>query len=118
MSPSLDEAWLKCAFVSGLPRDVGVQLKASSAVDDLTLFETLERTRIIITTCRSEVSCAARTVRCDGDKSQSVVRQCSYCKGTDHFVKRCPEKLKTMTCYECHQKGHLRSTCPSLPKNE
>ena len=117
VSPSLDDAWLKCAFVSGLPREVNIQLKASSAIEELTLAETVERTRIIITACGGEVSCAART-DCDADKSQSVVRSCTFCKGTDHFVRRCPEKLKTMTCYECRQKGHLRASCPLLPKNE
>lgn len=118
VSPIVDEAWLKCAFVSGLPREVKVQLKASSAADDLSLSETLERTRTIISVCKTEIGCAARTVSGGSGESRLPAKPCSFCDGSDHRVRYCPEKLKTMTCFECRQKGHLRATCPSLTKNE
>ncbi|KAF5786109.1 putative nucleotidyltransferase, Ribonuclease H [Helianthus annuus] len=48
-------------------------------------------------------------------KSQSQPKACGICKSLDHKALDC-KKIKDATCYNCNEKGHLRTNCPKLAK--
>ncbi|KAJ0433607.1 putative nucleotidyltransferase, Ribonuclease H [Helianthus annuus] len=48
-------------------------------------------------------------------KSQSQPKACEICKSLDHKALDC-KKIKDATCYNCNEKGHLRTKCPKLAK--
>ena len=63
VSSNLDESWIKCAFVSGLPEQIQAQLKAASSVEDMTLQKVIERSRTLAVV--------------DGGYACAAVRKCS-----------------------------------------
>ncbi|XP_022023481.1 uncharacterized protein LOC110923467 [Helianthus annuus] len=48
-------------------------------------------------------------------RSQSQPKACGICKSLDHKALDC-KKIKDATCYNCNEKGHLRTNCPKLAK--
>ncbi|XP_035832945.1 uncharacterized protein LOC118481786 [Helianthus annuus] len=48
-------------------------------------------------------------------KSQSQPRACGICKSSEHKTLDC-KKIKDATCYNCNEKGHIKSNCPKYAK--
>ncbi|XP_022032307.1 uncharacterized protein LOC110933390 [Helianthus annuus] len=48
-------------------------------------------------------------------KSQSQLRACGICKSSEHKTLDC-KKIKDATCYNCNEKGHIKSNCPKYVK--
>ncbi|XP_021991137.1 uncharacterized protein LOC110887882 [Helianthus annuus] len=48
-------------------------------------------------------------------KSQSQPRACGICKYSEHKTLDC-KKIKDATCYNCNEKGHIKSNCPKYAK--
>ncbi|KAJ0790046.1 putative nucleotidyltransferase, Ribonuclease H [Helianthus annuus] len=48
-------------------------------------------------------------------QSQSKTYACGLCKSKDHKTVDC-KKIKDATCYNCSEKGHIRSNCPKFAK--
>ncbi|XP_035838099.1 luc7-like protein 3 [Helianthus annuus] len=48
-------------------------------------------------------------------KSQSQPKACGIFKSLDHKALDC-KKIKDATCYNCNEKGYLRTNCPKLAK--
>ncbi|KAJ0536309.1 putative transcription factor interactor and regulator CCHC(Zn) family [Helianthus annuus] len=44
-------------------------------------------------------------------KSQSQPRACGICKSSEHKTLEC-QKIGEATCYNCNEKGHIKSNCP------
>ncbi|XP_022040572.1 zinc finger protein GIS2-like [Helianthus annuus] len=48
-------------------------------------------------------------------KSQSQPKACGICKSSEHKTLDC-KKIKDATCYNCNEKGHIKSNCPKFAK--
>ncbi|XP_035843197.1 uncharacterized protein LOC118490093 [Helianthus annuus] len=48
-------------------------------------------------------------------KSQSQPKACGICKSSEHKTLDC-KKIKDTTCYNCNEKGHIKSNCPKYAK--
>ncbi|MFS7976835.1 putative nucleotidyltransferase, Ribonuclease H [Helianthus anomalus] len=48
-------------------------------------------------------------------QSQSKPYSCGLCKSKDHKTVDC-KKIKDTTCYNCSEKGHIKSNCPKYAK--
>ncbi|XP_021995973.1 uncharacterized protein LOC110893161 [Helianthus annuus] len=48
-------------------------------------------------------------------KSQSQPRVCGICKSSEHKTLDC-KKIKDATCYNCNEKGYIKSDCPKYAK--
>jgi len=119
VADGLSSTWIQCAMVRGLPSEMQMQLKAACQFDKLSLSETLERCRLLVTTTE-EVGMVAQSKR--GWKS-SKERVCFSCGSSSHFIKACPKNQKR-ACFRCGELSHLAASCPAAsdavadPKNE
>lgn len=101
---------LKCAFVAGLPADIAGQLKSIVAIEKLSLDELLGRTRMILSTKSSEVSCAVGY--------QDRRGACYNCGSTYHVSRECSRPRKghpsktVRRCFICNETDHLARSCP------
>ncbi|KAJ0577600.1 putative nucleotidyltransferase, Ribonuclease H [Helianthus annuus] len=50
-----------------------------------------------------------------GSQSQQKTPSCGLCKSKDHKTVEC-KKIKDATCYNCNEKGHIKSNCPKYAK--
>ncbi|XP_022013815.1 uncharacterized protein LOC110913281 [Helianthus annuus] len=48
-------------------------------------------------------------------KSQSQPRACGICKSSEHKTLEC-KKIRDACCYNCNEKGHIKSNCPKYTK--
>lgn len=104
------EPLLKCAFMSGLPDDVSVQLKSMAAVEELSLEQLATRARMILSTRQSDTACAA------GYRKQ---RGCYTCGSQAHFARECSKSANNKPtreprrCYVCGDRNHIARNCTS-----
>lgn len=114
------ESMLKCAFVSGLPVEVAIQLKSIVAIEKLNLDEIVTRARMILSTQSDTIPCAV------GALKQNKTVQCYKCSGLGHIARFCPKlDVKTegnsrnrIVCYACNKSGHIARNCPERAGNE
>lgn len=118
MGQTNPEPLLKCAFVSGLPADVSIQLKSTTAVESLELPELISRARIILST-RIPTSnlCAA------GQITSARRLKCFECGSFDHIKRDCPKRVseapeRKITCFGCGGTGHIKRLCPNVGTKE
>lgn len=130
VSAAAGEEWVKCAFVAGLPDHVKTQLKAATVLDQMTLNETVERTRAILTVSSVSSAYMARSngysqgtnprssVRSFSNPQSSVKssRKCYQCGKPGHIVRNCPDKDRQETCFACNGFGHRASECPTTAR--
>lgn len=113
MGQSEPEPLLKCAFVSGLPNDVAVQLKSISAVENLSLTDLIDRARMILSarTAPAGPCAAGRPV----PSPRQAKLTCFSCGGQGHMVRQCPNNKggvqREITCFGCGEVGHIRRFC-------
>ena len=131
VSDNIDEAWLKCAFVCGLPDEVKSQMQAACSLKKMDLDEVVEKARSLVGT--REACFASATDRGRG------LMQCFLCGGGGHMARECPSSSSgrgrrgmggsnrggggggDRACYSCGKSGHLSRSCPSrtdVSKNE
>ena len=127
---SPDEAWIKAAFVFGLPDHVKTQLKAATSVTTISLTELLERARMILTVSNNVAMAAkpsgtwkANQHKTAGDwKSHSDNsgrirdgRRCFLCGDLTHMARTCPQRpaRRAVTCFYCGERGHRIVECPA-----
>ena len=108
---------LKCAFVSGLPEDVQLQLKAASALDAMSLEQVAERARTINFREREIGAAAQSRQRKDPGREE---RSCYRCGERGHLARSCTTRRTRGCCFLCGDDGHFAAQCPkkSGPKND
>jgi hypothetical protein len=99
---------VKCAFMAGLPVDIGLQLKAMASVEALSVSELVTRARMMLSTRSVDMACAAGF-------TGKWKTGCFSCGSANHFSRDCPNKpiRKQRSCYGCGQVGHLIRQCPN-----
>ncbi|KAF5762870.1 putative nucleotidyltransferase, Ribonuclease H [Helianthus annuus] len=50
-----------------------------------------------------------------GSQSQQKTPSCGLCKSKEHKTVEC-KKIKDATCFNCNEKGHIKSNCPKYAK--
>lgn len=111
------EPLLRCAFVSGLPAEVALQLKSIASVEKLSLPELVTRARMIISTTSSVHS------MCAVGYTKAAIQICPICTGKGHGADQCPSKgakggRKLIKCYNCQELGqHIARNCPKAKGN-
>ena len=115
VAPAIDDSWIKCAFVAGLPDETKRQLKAASSVEAMTLELVVARARNLI-----NVDESFGAVGLHGAK-QAV---CFNCNRPGHIARNCRkgEQVKSprSCCFLCGEAGHFVASCPvraAVPKN-
>lgn len=120
VSGGLPEEWLVCAFVSGLPDDVSVNLKSACKLESMSLGEVVERARIVMS-LRGDAVCAVGRSR--NSLAKNEIR-CYQCRATGHIKRFCPQLERIgggpkPLCFSCGSADHLSKCCPHREgKNE
>ena len=94
LSSDLPDDWLICAFVSGLPQDISVNLKSACKLEVMNLNDVVERARIVLSMRQIDM-CAAAI-------DQKIGKQFA----------------KFIRCFGCGEEGHTKKSCPKMKKNE
>lgn len=137
----VDEQWLKCAVVHGLPSEIKGQLVGEVACGNLKLEEVLGRIRALwnngVQSDSGEVAMVAhgpakitgsRSVSGGGGaRSSGPVRSqvstrvgcCFQCGKYGHLARSCSQKNGTdgngkqpFACFNCGEQGHFARSCP------
>ena len=123
----MPDAFLKCAFVNGLPDELKSQLKAACALKKMSLADIVERTRLL---SKSAESCMLASTRVAGnDHPTNRQIRCYNCQAVGHISRNCPQKRpehaqrnRSRRCYVCGDLDHLAPSCPqkfsAVSKNE
>ena len=116
------EPLVRCAFVSGLPSDVAMQLKSTVNVERLGLAELVGKARAMLASRGGNSAFA-----CAGVKSNEKAVQCFVCSGNGHVARECPNRKKERyvsgrsqrdrRCYICDSPDHLANKCPNRSGN-
>lgn len=122
VTETLDDAWLKCAFVQGLPDEVKTQMKAAAAIDAMPLDQVVERARTIISVSESSHTGAAAIAtsarRSANRRGRQLSRSCFLCGEAGHLARDCDSRAQRVKCFRCGEVGHRIANCSSAPKNE
>lgn len=126
VSTATDEAWIKCAFISGLPDDLKRQLKSATSLDSITLAAVVERARTL--TNVDQDLCGAVGFHTDkvNKAAWKETRICHNCQKPGHLARFCRQDRKEhrtrANCIFCGDTGHFMAACPvrsaEVPKNE
>ena len=114
---------LKCAFMSGLPLEVANQLKATAAVEDMSLDDIVTRARTVIST-KASSSLVCSGVQSTASASATNNIQCYTCSGQGHVARQCPtgrkgrEPSRPVRCYSCQAYGHVSRNCNKRMGND
>jgi len=130
----VDEDWLKCAFVFGLPEEMKSQMHVACSLMAMSLAEVVEKARSLEASREACCVVAAketshRVERGGGRVSGRGNRACYNCGEDGHVSRLCPNRKgggagEVRFCYVCGASGHmaaacsLRKTAPSSAKNE
>ena len=117
------EPLIRCAFVSGLPADISMQLKSTVNVDRLQLAELVSKARAMLASRGGSTSALV----CAGVR-QVKSGQCFVCSGNGHMARECPNNKKRegaasggyqrdCKCYVCDSPNHLANKCPNRSGN-
>lgn len=124
VSTKVDEDWIKCAFVCGLPEDIKSQMLASCSLAPMALHDVVEKARGLVST---RDTCFAGVVE-NSRRNGLRPTQCYRCNGFGHVARECAtadgaDKIKgagaygrrngggDRHCYVCGKVGHMASTC-------
>ena len=90
VTPAVDEAIIRCAFVRGLPESIRMQLQALSSIEKMAMSEVVERSRAMMSfeaSTHNSMTFAARAT------SRSIrhidTRQCFSCGEIGHIARWC-----------------------------
>ena len=102
------EPMLRCAFITGLPFGVSIQVKSIAGLEKMTLSELVSRARVIHSASDgNDGVCAA------GARKRKFA--CYRCGKTGHMSWQCREQLKEpdkdAICFKCGQTGHMSWQC-------
>lgn len=108
---------IRCAFVSGLPADVAMQLKSTVNVDKLQLAELVSKARAMLASRGGNDALV-----CVGAKQVKSL-QCFVCSGYGHVARDCGNNRRTdktahirnrdRRCFACGSPDHLANKCPN-----
>jgi hypothetical protein len=106
VAKKVDEEWLKCAFVCGLPGDIKAQVQTACSLTTMKLHEVVEKARSLVVT---KVACFASISRGGGGGTSfthNVGRSRGYSGGGRGG-------RGSIQCYQCNGYGHMARECPS-----
>jgi hypothetical protein len=122
VSGTVDEDWIKCSFVCGLPDEVKSQLQAACSLATMALHEVVEKARSLVA---SKEVCFTSVARGSGIGRGRGMMQCYRCNGFGHIARECPSNHKENRrsdrgsvgddrgCINCGKPGHTARTCTS-----
>jgi hypothetical protein len=116
VSSDVNEEWLKCAFVCGLPDDMKKQLLGVCTLTQMTLHDVVEKARGL---ANGKDSCFVSL----GRKSQQTTPfngrerklTCFSCGVEGHISRECANRggeRNVRLCFICNNPGHLAVKCP------
>ena len=129
----LSDDFMKCAFVSGLPENIKLQLRAACSMKTMKLEEVVERARSLM---RSSEMCMSADMKQASQHNAELTQashvskkqiQCYNCQGFGHVRRDCrqeriPQKQTTQHsyqrerpdrhCFVCGERTHLSGSCP------
>ena len=80
---NVPDAFLKCAFVNGLPEELRSQLKAACSLKKMSLADIVERTRLLSKSAESCMLAASRGAESDHPSSRRI--RCYNCQAIGHI---------------------------------
>jgi hypothetical protein len=101
------EGFIRCAFVTGLPRDVSIQLRAAAQIGTISLAAILEQARVLVGE-RTYGAMAAVGKRVTSEQ-QIGNKRCFHCDG-EHLSRFCNRRTQP-TCWKCGKLGHISRNC-------
>lgn len=109
------EEFIRCAFVTGLPRDVSLQMRAAVRIGTMSVASMAEQARILVgeRSYSATVAAVGKNIH-HTDAGNKGAMKCFECGG-DHHVRVCGKKKKP-TCWTCNAIGHLSRNCPGNEK--
>lgn len=122
IDPSMSDRILKCAFVSGLPEGVRLQMRAACSLETMTLAELVERSRMLLRTSDTCMAAAMRQEHGQMVQGQNVEWQRTHGQKTEGQRvqgqraqgQRAQGQRAQLRCYNCQGIGHFSKDCQQM----
>lgn len=115
MGHSDSDPLVKCAFVSGLPEDIAIQLKSIASVEDLSVADLVARARMMLSTRSVQPSlCAVGRIHLNTEPQHGEGHKFGKRPGYRELNYSRRDREEKRLCYRCHKPGHIARNCMTL----
>lgn len=115
VQPNPGDAWIRCAFIRGLPETVRTRLQALNQINEMPISDVVEKARAIMSIESVEFISAAARVETAGKARRQPV--CFSCNKPGHIARHCRAAVRRSSrsgaaCFRCGATDHFISQCP------